>query len=339
MEKIDPNALSEMQLVKRILHVGSITGAARSLGISPSSLSKQLSRVEQRLGVQLFERTTRRIRATSAGLRYGEHASQILAALAAAEDEIRDENRALRGNIRVTAPTLFGGEVLAPLVTRFLRKYPDIRLELLLSDAFSDLVKDDLDVAIRLAPSLPPSELLARRLGEVEVVLVASADYLRSAQPLGRATDLEHHRCVLLELTSERGTWQMEEKGSSVIVRVSGNFVSSSPLAIYRAARDGLGIAQLPLYLVSQDLERGRLVRVLEDVRLPARTVFALQPSGKRAPRRVAEFVKYLAKSLGQAVGSRVAPTVESRAGFCRKRKQRQIRSRGAVDKRDILVD
>lgn len=307
MERIDPNALTEMQLVQRILDFGSITLAARSLGTSPSALSKQLSRVEQRLGVQLFERTTRRIRATSAGLRYREHADQILNALAIAEEEIREDSRALRGNIRVTAPTLFGNEVVAPLVARFLGKYSEIRVELLLNDSFSDLVKEQIDVAIRLAPTLPVSELIARRLGEVEVLLVASPKYLRKSPPLNHVPDLERHRCLEMERISDAGIWSMIEAGKKLDVSVSGTFLSSSPLAIYCAVREGLGIAQLPRYLVNYELEQGSLVHVLRDVSLPARTIFAVQPSGRRVPRRVSTFVKYLSRSLSDAVGRRTS--------------------------------
>lgn len=309
MERIDPNALSELQLVQRILDFGSITLAARSLGTSPSALSRQLARVEQRLGVQLFERTTRRIRATSAGLRYREHADRILDALVVAEEEIRDENRALRGNIRVTAPTLFGNEIVAPVITRFLGKYSDIRVELLLSDSFSDLVKDQIDVAIRLAPTLPPSELIARRLGKVDVLLVASPKYLLNAPPLDRAADLERHRCLEMERISDAGIWRMLEGTKKVAVPVSGTFLSSSPLAIYCAVREGLGIAQMPRYLVNYELERGNLVHILRHVELPARTVFAVQPSSRRVPHRVSTLVKYLSHSLGDAVGRRTSRT------------------------------
>lgn len=296
-----------MQLVQRILDCGSISKAARSLGISPSALSRQLSRVEQRLGVQLFERTTRRLRATSAGVRYREHADQILSAVASAEEEIREENMALRGTIRVTAPTLFGNEVLAPLVAPFLRKFPEIRMELLLEDAFSDLVRDRIDLAIRLAPQLIASELLVRRLCEIEVVLVASPAYLKGAPPLKALGDLSRHQCLEMQGVGDPGIWRFDEAGKRQSVPISGAFVSTSPLSIYRAARDGLGIAQVPRYLVNQDLKQGVLIQVLPRVDLPRRTVFALQPPGRRAPRRVVEFVDYLSGVLEQAVGERVS--------------------------------
>lgn len=307
MEQIaNPNSLLDMQLVQRILDCGSISKAARSLGISPSALSRQLSRVEQRLGVQLFERTTRRLRATSAGVRYREHADQILSAVASAEEEIREENVALRGTIVVTAPTLFGNEVLAPLVAPFLRKFPEICIELLLEDAFSDLVRDRIDLAIRLAPRLIASELLVRRLCEIEVVLVASPAYLKTAPPLMAVGDLSRHQCLEMRGVGDPGIWRFDQADKRLSVPVSGSFVSTSPLSIYRAARDGLGIAHVPRYLVNEDLEKGVLVQVLKKVELPRRTVFALQPPGRRAPRRVVEFVEYLSGVIEHAVGQRV---------------------------------
>lgn len=306
MEQItNPNALLDLQLVQRILDCGSISKAARSLGISPSALSRKLARVEQRLGVQLFERTTRRLRATSAGLRYREHADQILNSVAIAEEEIREENLSLRGTLRVTAPTLFGNEVLAPLIAPFLRQFPEIRLELLLQDAFSDLVRDRIDVAVRLAPELVASELLVRRLCEVDVLLVASPAYLKGAPPLRALADLSRHQCLQMHGVGDPGVWRFDEPDKRHSVPISGAFLSTSPLSIYRAARDGLGIAQLPHYLVSEDLRRGALEQVLPQASLPRRTVFALGPPGRRPPRRVVEFVDYLSGAVERAVGER----------------------------------
>lgn len=299
---VERDALWEMNVVASVIDGGSVAAAARELRLTPSAVSKQLARVEQRLGVRLIERTTRRLRPTAAGLRYREHAIRLLRNLSDAEDDVRADSRVPRGLVRVSAPTLFGQEVVAPALARFLLRFPDVEIELLLNDAFVDLVKERIDVAVRVASVLPPSGLVARKVGEIEYWLVASPTYLERHPGLARPSDLGAHACLDLAHAPDRGHWRMTEGGRAHVVDVSGPLVSTSLPALHNAALEGLGVAQIPRYLAQRPIDEGRLARVLPNAILPGRSAFALHAAGALAPARVRELSKFLLAELPERI-------------------------------------
>ncbi|AKV00580.1 Transcriptional regulator, LysR family [Labilithrix luteola] len=312
---VERDALWEMNVVASVIDGGSVAAAARALRLTPSAVSKQLARVEQRLGVRLIERTTRRLRPTAAGLRYREHAVRLLRNLSDAEDDVRADSRVPRGLVRVTAPTLFGQEVVAPVLARFLLRFPEVEVELILDDAFVDLVKERIDVAVRVASQLPPSGLLARKVGDIEYWLVASPAYLERRAVPARPSDLSVHACLDLAHAPDRGHWRMTEGGRAQVVDVSGPLVSTSLPALHNAALEGLGIAQIPRYLAQRPIDEGRLVRVLPNAVLPGRFAFALHAAGALAPARVRELSRFLLAELPE----RTSPGARGRARSKRK--------------------
>jgi DNA-binding transcriptional LysR family regulator len=327
------DALWEMHVVASVIDGGSVAAAARELRVTPSAVSKQLARVEQRLGVRLVERTTRRLRATAAGLRYRDHAVKLLRSLEDAEDDVRADSRVPRGLVRVTAPTLYGQEVVASVIARFLTKFPDVQVELILDDALVDLVKERIDIAIRVTTELPPSGLVVRRAGEIDYLLAASPRYLEHCPPLERAADLGAHACLELAHDPDRGQWRLVEHGRSATVKVTGPLTSTSLVALHRAALEGIGITQLPRYLAQQALDDGRLVHVLPSVSLRGRRVFALHAAGRLAPIRVRELSRHLVAELPSRSTAVPSPGPASRTG------PRSTRAEGGAGRRKPRPD
>ncbi|MFT3770318.1 MAG: LysR family transcriptional regulator [Minicystis sp.] len=300
---IDRDALWDMEVFLAVVEGGALAAAARALRVTPSAVSKQMARLEARLGVRLLQRTTRRLRPTPAGARYADHARRVVAALAEAEADVQTEGASLRGRLRVSAPTLLGQELVAPIVARFLLAHPDVMVDLDLTDRFVDLAAEPVDLAVRVAARLPASELSARKIGVVRWVLVASPAYLKRRATPKRAEDLADHACLDLAHAEDRTRWRLTAGGRAASVTVKGPLVSSSMVALHRAALAGAGIAQLPGYLVRADLAEGRLVQVLRGAELPRRFVFALQPSRALVPPRVRAFADFLAGELPAAIG------------------------------------
>jgi DNA-binding transcriptional LysR family regulator len=295
----DRDAVWGMEVFLKILETGSIAAAARALRVTPSAVSKQLAKLEARLGVRLLRRTTRRLSPTGEGLRYAEHAGAILGAIEAAEREIAREEDTPRGKLRVSAPTLLGQEIIAPLAARFLAENPRVELELDLSDGYVDLVKESFDLAVRIAPRLRENGLIARKIGVNELILVASPRYLEGAPPLRRPRDLSQHRCLELAHSSDRGRWSLAASGRTFAVPVRDPVVCSNSLvALHRLALAGAGVASLPTYLVRRDIEERRLAQVLPSARRAQRSIYVVHAGGRLVTTRVRRFADLLARDL-----------------------------------------
>lgn len=299
---IDREALWAMQVFVAVVEGGSLAAAARSLRVTPSAVSKQLGKLERRMHVRLLQRSTRALRTTAAGERYRAHAKSILSAVEAAECDTQAREEAIAGSLRVSAPTVLGQEVVAPIVAAFVARHRDVQIELDLTDRFVDLGTEPVDVAIRVASRLPESRLTARRLGALTWILVASPAYLEARGKPSRAEDLATHACLDLAHAADRGRWRLQMRERSVEVEVTGPLVSSSLIALHRCALAGVGIAQLPSYLVRADVAAGRLVQVLSTAGAERRTVWAVQPTRAFVPARVRAFVDFVASSMPGAL-------------------------------------
>lgn len=295
---MDRDALWAMEVFVAVTEGGSLAAGARRLRVTPSAVSKQLAKLERRLRVRLLQRTTRSLRATPAGERYGLEARRAIAAAQAAEAVGRGEAEAIAGQLRVSAPTLLGQELVAPLAARFLAAHPGVTMELELTDRFVDLVGESVDVAVRVASRLPASGLVAARIGTLAWQFVASPAYVKARGLPRRPEELAAHACLDLAHGSDRGRWRMTFGRREATVDVRGPLVATSLTALHRAAREGLGIAQLPTYLVEDDLRERRLVVVLPSAGLARRAVWAVQPSRAFVPGRVRAFVAALSAGL-----------------------------------------
>ncbi|NMO16471.1 LysR family transcriptional regulator [Pyxidicoccus fallax] len=288
-----------------VARAGSIAGAARTVRRVPSAVSRELAALEARLGTELVQRTTRRMQLTAAGERYLTHARGILEALDEAERDLTEQG-VPRGTLRVSAPVLFGQQVLVPLVNDFLRAHPAVSLELVLEDAMVDLVERGVDVALRIATRLEPSTLMVRRLGVQPYVLCASPTYLREQGTPRRPRDLASHEVLLPPRGPAARPLELRQAGRVHEVRPpKSRFQCDSLPALHVAALSGMGIAVLPEYFVAKDLESGTLVRVLAPLRPAPRFLSALYPRRTAMPAHVRAFLDFIAARTAELFPAR----------------------------------
>ena len=274
----------------------SFTAAAQALGLSKSTVSKAVARLEARLGQALFHRTSRRLALTEAGKPLAERAARILAEARAAEEAARDGGAALAGRIRVAAPLGFGIANIAPLVAAFLAAHPGIEIDLGLSDARIDIVADGFDLALRIA-DLPDSSLRARRLCGIQTHLVAAPAYLAAAGEPHHPAELAGH--ALLTYTNAPGPWRFHgPDGEEISVRPAGPLAVNSGEAMLPALVAGLGIARLPDFIIGTSLASGALREILVPWRGPPTGLNLLTPPSALRPARVEALIAFLAERL-----------------------------------------
>lgn len=296
--------LTATRLFQSVVRSGSFSKAGRQLGMAPSSVSRQMSQLEDSLGVRLFTRTTRKLTLTGAGELWSERSGRILAELDEARDAVRDFDAQPRGTLRVTAPIAFGRLHLAPAVIEFLARYPEVNLEYGLTDRVVDLVEEGVDIAIRIG-RLPDSSLVARRIAPMSRRIYGAPSYIeRRGQPL-HPEDLVHHDCLTFRL-NEAGSlwrpganlWRLEGPGGQFEVPVSGPLKASSAEVLVRAAVAGLGLILVLDWLVGEQLERGQLLHVMDDYDVAASgadgAIYAVFPSGRYVSAKLRAFVEFV---------------------------------------------
>ncbi|WP_437565584.1 LysR substrate-binding domain-containing protein [Sorangium sp. So ce542] len=289
--------LGEMRAFLEVARLQSFSGAARALGLTSSSVSKQVARLEERLRVQLLRRTTRRVSLTEAGDLYAERAGRILADVEEAQRAVADLDGTPRGTLRISAPTILGTIRVAPAVLACRAKYPELRIDLDITDRIVDLVAERVDVAVRQAAGISPASLVARRLADDRRVLCASPRYLRRHGTPRRLEDLADHDCITHNMDPVP-RWTLVGPEGERVIQVSGTLRSSDTLTLRDAAVAGIGVANLPDYVVEEHLESGALRRVLPEYGASTRAIFAVYAAPARAAVRV--FVETLAKALGE---------------------------------------
>lgn len=267
----------------RTVEAGSLSGAARRLGRTPSSVSKSLRRLEDRLGTRLLHRTTRRMQPTQAGLDLYGRCRPLFDAFAEAEDRVRDRRTALDGVLRLTATPALGRALLAPALVAFAREHPAVAFDLQLTGHRLDLVEANVDVAVREG-RLADSRLVATRLGEAASVLCAAPDHLARVPAPRRAVDLSRHPLLLPSGAPVRELRRLP----------AARFVVNDLYTLADLARAGSGIAALPAYVVADDLAAGRLVRVLARMPLPTTPITAVTLARRHQPRRTRVFLEFL---------------------------------------------
>ncbi|WOI57858.1 LysR family transcriptional regulator [Palleronia sp. LCG004] len=288
----------ELDLFHAILDAGSFAGAARHLGVTPSAVSKRISQMEGRIGAPLFVRTTRRMTLTEAGRTYAAGTRDILARLARVESDIAEGTGAIRGPIRMTASTALGRRKVLPVILDFSERYPEVAIDLTLTDALVDLVEGRYDLAVRSAV-LPDSGLIARRLADNRRVICASPDYVKRHGAPTVPEDLAGHACLTLNMSGPFNSWPLTGERNSP-VELGRGFSCNSLDALHDACLRGLGIARLPSFLVADDIVAGRLLAVLSEAEAPddRSAISLLRPPGEVVPRRVRLLVEALVEGF-----------------------------------------
>jgi DNA-binding transcriptional LysR family regulator len=275
----------------------SFSAAAQHLEVTASTVSKQISQLEQWLGVRLLLRTTRHVNLTEAGGAFYEHCRRIMSEVHLAEATAREDEDSPKGLLRVNAPHTFGMLHVAPLIPELAARYPQISVDLHLDDRMVDPVREAFDVTIRVAPLLRDSSFIVRRLAPARVVVCAAPAYLERRGVPRLPHELVEHACLASSHLSTPNTWHFGARGE-ISVLISGPFRANSGEALRDAAIAGLGLVQLPTFIVGRALSEGTLCTVLDDFECPAGAVCALYQAG-RTPAKVRVFADLLAEHLG----------------------------------------
>lgn len=294
------NRTGEMQVFLRVVEAGSFSEAARLLRMTPSTISKLISRVEARLGVRLVERSTRRLSLTTEGQIYYERSQALLQDLDLIERELSHGAAATGGTVRVNVSVAFGVLALEPLLPEFWRSYPNVVVDLSLSDEIVDLYLDRTDIAFRIGP-LPDSGMIARRIGVARRKIVASPHYLSRCGTPRTVEDLSQHNCLGFNFRRVAPVWPIKESGRIVDRVVKGSLLANNGETVRRMALAGAGLARLGDYHIRADLAAGRLVEVLADAVEPDEEgIHAVFLGGSRMPQRVRVFLDFVVPRLQQ---------------------------------------
>jgi DNA-binding transcriptional LysR family regulator len=294
------SASAEMNAFVRVAERGSFAAAASDLGLTPSALSKLVTRIEDRLGVRLLTRTTRKLALTAEGELFVARSRDILASIEAAEAEVTAASERPRGHLRVSVGTAVAKQILGPALPLFLADYPDISVEMHVSDRQVDLVAEQIDVAIR-SGALGDSTLVARKIGEATRVICASPRYLEKHGSPQVPADLLRHNCLTLPGPAW-AQWPFHTHEGINRLAVSGTFTSDNADLLLDVAVAGLGIARLADFMVARSLREGALVPLLVDSHVPESfPIHALTVPGRHRAPRIRAFVDFLGKQFGRS--------------------------------------
>lgn len=293
--------LPDMATFARVVDAGNFSVAARELGSTPSTVSRQIKRLEEALGTRLLERSTRSVRVTDSGAQIYRYCRDMVGAASGAVDVAGQVVGEPRGKVSVSAPISVARSVIHPLIPGFLRTWPDVDVQLIFVDREVDPLRDDVDIVIRPTRS-PPLGLAARRLGTVKWLVCASPAYLEAHGTPDEPNDLARHDCLYLGETVDDNRWHFRRGTQTQSIEVKGRYIANDAGARLDAALQDLGIASLPEFVAAEDIRRGKLVQVLLDWDFEARPymgpVWLLYPPNRFLPSKVRALIDYLATHL-----------------------------------------
>jgi DNA-binding transcriptional LysR family regulator len=289
-----------LAIFAKVVELRSFAAAAGELALSKATVSKAVSRLEERLGARLFNRTSRRLALTDAGQRLSERATQLLVDGEAAENEALSQSVTPRGLVRLAVPMTFGVKVVAPLLPEFLAQYPDVTIDLHLSDAMVDLIGEGFDAGLRIA-RLPDSSLIARRLCAAPRYTVAAPSYLKQYGRPTHPMHLAQHRCFAYTYLSTPDVWHYTNAaGEQASVRPGGPLRVNNGEALMPALIAGLGIADLPEFIAGEAVASGELEVILKGWKQAEGSVHLVMPPGGPRPARVEVLAEFLAKHFAR---------------------------------------
>lgn len=285
-----------MNVFVRVVEAGSLSAAARAIPMSLTSVSRHLSALETQFGMQLLRRTTRHIALTNEGRLFFERAKSILAELDEVGTLLSAGRNEPAGRLRIAAPTLLGRNVIAPLLPCFLARHTAVSVELLLIDRAVNLVEEDIHLAIRVG-RLPDSALVARKLGDVRMIVCAAPSYIERRGAPYSPDDLRQHDCLVFSDQPGPVDWRFKSAGTRHSARITGRLWANALDVLAAAAIEGAGIVRAPSWQVADDIERGRLRRILQDYETMPAPVNVLFERARRTSPSVRAFLDYLVES------------------------------------------
>ncbi|MDK9739454.1 LysR family transcriptional regulator [Vibrio sp. D404a] len=289
--------LGAMRVFLRVIQTGSFSAAAREQNSSQATISKKVAALEDKLGVKLITRTSRELSLTQAGQEYCEHCLSIVQEIDEVEASVRSQVSSPKGTLRIAAAAPLARILLAPLIAKFLDEYPDIKVDMVIDERHIDLVAEGIDIAIR-ARKLEDSSLIARPLFNNPLLLVAAPCYLKKHGTPIQPNDLKSHQCIVYTFNRSLNNWHFVDNGQEVSVPVRGSFRSNSGETNLEMALAGLGITQLPIWMMDEYLQSGELVRVLEEFPSDAVPINAIYPQSRHVPLKVRCFVNFIQEQL-----------------------------------------
>ena len=295
-KEVSVTAISDLEIFARVARTGNMSAAGREMALSPAVVSKRVSLLEDRLGARLFQRTTRQLTLTETGEGYFKRVVDILSLVEEAEDFVSRRNTKPRGILKVTAPTSFARRHVTPHLASFLARYPDIEIDMHLTDTFVDIIRDGFDLAIRIG-ELQDSSLVARKLAADHRILCAAPSYLAKSGTPKTVSDLEQHSCIGAGLQE---AWRLDGPDGAKSARIHSNIRTNSADFVREALIAGLGIGLRATWDVGQELKSGELVRILPDYRgSNTLAIHAVYPSRDFMPAKVNVFIEHLAEIYG----------------------------------------
>ena len=290
--------LSGMVVFAKVGEKQSFTAAARDLKLSKSAVSKQIQRLEERLGVRLLNRTTRRLHLTESGQAFYERARRVVEEAEQAEQAVSMMHGQPRGTLRINAPMSFGLLHLAPCLPDFMRRYPDLDFDISYNDRQVDLIDDGFDIGIRIA-SLNDSSYIARRLSPARLAVVATPAYWdRHGRPQ-YPEDLAQHECLIYEKNRDTGFWPFQRNGEDIRIPVSGRMRADNGEALLDLALAGLGAYMCPTFISGQHIISGKLEQVLAEFEPNDISIYAIWPHNRHLSAKVRAFVDFLVERFG----------------------------------------
>jgi len=288
-------SIADLEIFARVVTAGSMSAAGRELDLSPAVVSKRISHLETRLGTRLFHRTTRQLQLTETGRGFYERVVQILATVQEAEAFVSSGHERAGGSLKVTAPTGFSRMHIAPYLGKFLKQYPDLSIEILATDSIVDIVREGIDVAIRLS-ELDDSSMVAKKLAPCRRLFCATPEYLKEHGTPKTLGDLSKHKIIIENNT----TWRLQGPEGLTALKLSGEIKTNSSEIVHQALLAGCGIALRSTWQVRDELLSKKLVHILPQYReAPGVAVYAIYPDKQYIPARLRVFVDFLADIYG----------------------------------------
>lgn len=285
----------------RVVQAGSFSAAAKNLKMPVSTVSTKIARLEDELKVSLLRRTTRKLHLTEAGERFFAHAARAISELQEAQSAISTDHGEPQGSLTITATVDLGTSILPDLVSEFLRLYPKVKIELLLTDRVVDLVGEGVDLGIR-AGHLEDSSLVSRKLGMTHFEAYASPSYIKKQGTPKKPQDLEKHECLVFSISRDSATWVLQQGNKVAEIDVNSRFAANNLASLHRMVLNGQGIGLLPSFLCTADVEAGRLVPLLGGWTAERVPVSIVYPKQSFVPRALRTFSDFLTQNIGQVL-------------------------------------